>query len=96
MSELRGYESGAFEPDGEFRTLTDQKNLAVEDILIQLRNVTALEPFRPLHDQHEYPSLDNASEAAAEFGNEYSQLHEDMITYLSPENFNDILANLER
>ena len=53
VSELRGYESGAFEPDGEFRTLTDQKNLTVEDIMIQLRNVTALEPFRPFHDQHE-------------------------------------------
>ena len=53
VSELRGYESGAFEPDGEFRSLTHQKNLTVEDILIQLRNVTAIEPFKVVHDQHE-------------------------------------------
>ena len=46
VSELRGYESGAQDFDGEFRSLTHQKNLTVEDILLQLRNVTALEPFK--------------------------------------------------
>ena len=45
--------------------------------------------------------MDNGSDAVNDFDNEYSslrlaQLHEQMIADLSPENFNDILANLER
>ena len=82
----------SFEPEAasDFEaSLTNQHNLGVEDILAQLRGVTMRDPLFFDEQEMEHDLMSGP-------GKKLVDMQQQMVNELSQENFDSILANLER